>query len=91
MLGPLSLDFPYEVVEYERPRVLVFAGSTRCFTYRERVTFAPDGPGATIEWASAMDLGSLLALGNPILSLLYQHIGDDAIGGIARVLEACAR
>jgi hypothetical protein len=87
LLGPFGLDFPYEIVEYERPRVLVFAGRTACFEYRERVTFAQDGAGASIEWAAAMELRSLLAFGNPILSLLYQRIGDDATGGIARVLE----
>jgi hypothetical protein len=90
LLGPLGMDFPYEIVEYERPRVLVFAGSTEYFDYRERVTFAPDGTGSTIEWDAAMDLRSLLALGNPILSLLYQRIGDDATSGIARVLEDAA-
>ena len=67
--------------------MIVFAGRTQFFEYRERVTFAPDGTGTTIEWDAAMDLRSLLALGNPFLSLLYQRIGDDATSGIARVLE----
>jgi hypothetical protein len=90
LLGPIETDFPYEIVEYEAPRVIVFAGKTQFFEYRERVTFAPDGTdgtGTTIEWDAAMDLRSLLALGNPFLSLLYQRIGDDATSGIARVLE----
>jgi hypothetical protein len=87
LLGPIGMDFPYEIVEFERPSVITFAGSTRCFEYRERVTFASDGPGTMITWDAGMKLRSLLALGNPILSLLYQRIGDDATGGIARVLE----
>ncbi|HET6339784.1 MAG TPA: SRPBCC family protein [Polyangiales bacterium] len=87
LLGSLGMDFPYAIVEYEQPRVIVFAGRTQFFEYRERVTFAPDGTGTTIEWDAAMDLRSLLALGNPFLSLLYQRIGDDATSGIARVLE----
>lgn len=86
-LGLLELDFPYEIVEYERPRVVVFAGRTQFFDYRERVTFAPDGSGSTIEWAARMELRSLLVLGNPILSLVYQRIGDDATGGIQRALD----
>jgi hypothetical protein len=86
-LGPLGLDFPYEIVEYERPSVIVFAGRTPFFDYRERVTFAPDGKGTTIEWAAHMELRSLLAPGNLLLALMYQRIGDDATGGIQRALD----
>ncbi len=86
-LGPFQLDFPYEIVEYERPSVVVFAGRTQFFEYRERVTFARDGSGSAIEWDAQMHLRSLLLLGNPILSLVYQRIGDDATGGIQRALD----
>jgi len=86
-LGPLTLDFPYEIIEYRRPHVVVFAGRTRYFEYLERVTFTPDAGGTSIEWDANMQLHSLLALGNPILSLVYQRIGDDATGGIDRALQ----
>ena len=86
-LGPLTLDFPYEIVEYKRPQVLVFAGHTHFFAYRERVTFTPEQGGTSITWDAQMELQSLLTLGNPILSLLYQRIGNDATDSIARVLE----
>jgi len=90
LLGPLRLDFPYEIVEYARPRVLVFAGHTQFFAYRERVSFTPDAGGTSIEWAAEMKLHSWLALGNPILSLVYQSIGDDATSGIALLLDQAA-
>jgi ligand-binding SRPBCC domain-containing protein len=83
----LTLDLPYEIVEYERPQRLVFAGRTRCFEYREQVGFTPQGEGTAIEWRAAMTLHSYLALGNPILSLLYQRIGDDATANISRALD----
>lgn len=86
-LGPLRLEFPYEIVEYSRPRVVTFAGQTAFFRYREQVTFTPADSGTTIEWAAQMTLRSLLALGNPILALVYQRIGDDATGGIQRALD----
>jgi dehydrogenase/reductase SDR family protein 12 len=88
LLGPLGLDFPYEIVEYERPRVVTFAGKRPGFAYRERVSFTPLADGTRIEWAAHMELCSLLALGNPLLSLVYQRIGDDATSGIARALES---
>jgi hypothetical protein len=83
----VTLDFPYELVEYDRPRTLVFAGSTTFFSYRERVSFIAEGPGTTIDWDAEMRLASLLAIGNPILSLVYQRIGDDATSGIVPALE----
>lgn len=86
-LGLLELDFPYEIVEFQRPNALVFAGHTHFFAYRERVTFTPDASGTNITWDAEMELQSLLAPGNPILSLLYQRIGNDATSSIARVLE----
>jgi ligand-binding SRPBCC domain-containing protein len=83
----LSLDLPYEIEKYERPELLVVAGRTEHFEYREQVTFTPHGDGTAIEWRAAMTLRSLLALGNPILSLLYQRIGDDATSQIAAALD----
>jgi hypothetical protein len=87
LIGGLTLEMPYEIAEYDRPRVLVFVGTTRGFGYHERVTFTPDGPGTMIEYRAEMQLRSFLALGNPLLSLVYQRIGDDATSGIVRALD----
>lgn len=83
----LTLELPYTILEYQRPTKLVFAGTTALFDYRERVTISPVREGTRIEWDAHMQLRSVLALGNPVLALLYQHIGDDAVGGIAAALE----
>ncbi|HKU37886.1 MAG TPA: SRPBCC family protein [Polyangiales bacterium] len=82
-----SLEFPYEIVEYDRATQLVFAGKTRFFEYRERVSFHPEQGGTRIEYRAEMCLRSLLLLGNPILSLIYQRIGDDATSGIVPALD----
>ena len=87
LVAGLTLDFPYELAEYDRPRQLVLAGRTQFFSYRERVNFIAEGPGTTIDYDAEMRLSSLLAIGNPILSLVYQRIGDDATSGIVRALE----
>lgn len=86
LLG-ISFELPYEISEYERPVELLFTGRTRFFEYRERVSFSSEGEGTRIEWSAEMRLRSLLSLGNPVLSLVYQRIGDDATGGIAAALE----
>jgi len=87
LFAGLTLDFPYELVEYDRPRTLVLAGRTQFFAYRERVSFVAEEPGTTIDWDAEMRLASLLALGNPLLSAVYQRIGDEATSGIVPALE----
>jgi hypothetical protein len=86
-----TLDFPYEIEVYERPSRLVFAGSTQWFRYREEVTFAPEGSGTSITYSAYQFLQSILAIGNPVLSLLYQHLGDSATRGIVPALDRAAR
>ena len=84
----LTLKFPYEIEVYERPTRLVLVGCTRCFAYREQISFSPQGTGTSIEYRASMTLHAWLALGNPILALIYQRIADDATGGIVPALDA---
>jgi hypothetical protein len=86
LLG-VTLEFPHTIEVYERPSRLVFAGATQFFRYREQVSFAIDGEGTAIDYKAAMCLRSLLTLGNPILSLIYQRIGDSATRGIVPALD----
>src|ERR1700753_4123472 len=86
MLG-VTLEFPYTIEVYERPSRLVFAGRTRFFRYREQVTFAREGDRTSIDYSAAMCLRSPLARGNPVLSLVYQRIGDSATRGIVPALD----
>jgi hypothetical protein len=85
-----ELDFPYEIVEFERAVHVLFAGHTPFFEYRERVSFSAEPPGTRIEWDAHMSLRSILVFGNPVLSLVYQRIGNDATGGIVAALDRAA-
>jgi Polyketide cyclase / dehydrase and lipid transport len=82
-----SLDFPYEIAVYERATRVVFAGSTPWFRYREQVTFVHGSSGTQIDYSAHMHLRSLLTVGNPLLSLVYQRIGDSATSGIVAALD----
>jgi hypothetical protein len=81
------LAFPYEIEVYERPSRLVFVGRTGWVRYREQVAFAPDATGTRIDYTAHMCLRSILTLGNPVLSLIYQRIGDSATRGIVPALD----
>jgi hypothetical protein len=90
MLG-VSFELPYEIVRYERPTCVAFVGETRILSYREQVTFQSDGErGTIIEYRASLQLRGLFALGNPLLSLVYQRIGDSATGGIVAALDRSA-
>lgn len=90
MLG-VSFDLPYEIVRYERPTCVAFVGETRILSYREQVTFQADGErGTTIEYRAELRLRGLFALANPIMSLMYQRIGDSATSGIVAALDRSA-
>ena len=82
-----TLDMPYEIADYDRARRLVLVGKTWWVEYHEQISFSADGSGAAIEYDAHMQLRGLLALGNPILSLIYQRIGDSATSGILRALD----
>ena len=81
------LELPYEIVLYDRPLCLVFAGESAILRYRERVTFKPEAGGTCIEYDATASLKSIFALGNPILALIYQRIGNDATSGILSALD----
>ena len=88
----ITLDLPYEIAEYDRPCRLVFAGSTKWIQYREQVSFSADASGGTtIEYAAELELRSFLAIGNGLLSLVYQRIGDSATRGIVPALDHALR
>lgn len=83
-----TTDLPYRIVRYERDRRVVFEGQTWYARYRDDISFAPDGAGTALTYDARFDLRGVLWLGNPIMSLLFRRIGDDAVGGIARAVEA---
>lgn len=82
-----TTDLPYRIVTYEPHRRVVYEGQTWYARYRDDITFAPDGNGTALTYHAKFDLRGILRLGNPIMSILFKRIGDDAVGGIAAAVE----
>lgn len=82
----LKMHLPYEIVAYDPPRSLTLKGRTSYLSYHEIVTFVPKGEGCEITWEAEARLHSFLWLGNPIFSMIYQKIADQATSGIAAAL-----
>lgn len=87
-----ELQLPYEVLDLEPERRVVLAGRNRLLRYRDEIAFEPasgDGArGTRITYDARLALRGILAIGNPILSLVFGRIGDDAVAGIGRALGA---
>jgi hypothetical protein len=81
------LELPYTIEVYERPTLLVLRGRTSWCEYREQAAFRSDGGGANIDYDAELSLLGLLALGNPIVSLFYQRVANDATSGIVPALD----
>jgi hypothetical protein len=73
-----GMPLKYTIVTYDRPRELVLEGATPIVTYDDRITFAAEGSGTSLTYSARLDLRGLLAVGEPVLRLLFKRIGDDA-------------
>lgn len=84
----LRLDLPYEIEEYQQPGHLVVKGHTWFMSYREQIDFRSKEDGGTeIDYEAKLRLRSFLWPFNPLMSLVYQRLGDQATGGIAEALQ----
>ncbi len=90
----LSLDLPYEIVEYQRPHTLRIAGQTWFMHYHDSIAFAAADDAADdttdacrITWDKAVRLSAVLYAGNPALALLYRRVLEESTGGVLDALE----
>jgi hypothetical protein len=78
-----GMRLPYDVVGFEAPHGFVLAGETRLVAYRDRLEFASEGPGTRVRYEAELRLKGILAVGEPVLRLLFARIGRDATRDLA--------
>lgn len=83
-----ALPLPYEVVGFVPPRELTLAGETPFVRYSDRIEFRSLGPHTKVHYAARLELKGPFSVGDRLLQLLFQRIGDDATRQIAAVVEA---
>lgn len=79
----LANPLPYEVVAFEPPHRLVLAGANRVMRYRDDIEFVAAGADTRMRYAAELALNGVLAIGEPLLRLVFKRIGDDATRDIA--------
>jgi carbon monoxide dehydrogenase subunit G len=77
-----TLEFEYEILEYERPHRLVLRGTHEAVVSTDEISFLARGSGTRVTYEARLELTGLLRLADPLLNLLFQHIGRVAMRGL---------
>jgi hypothetical protein len=80
---------PYEIVEFDPPRVVAFRGETQTTRYHDRIQISEENGGTRLTYDAELTLRGLLEIGEPAFQLLFERIGRDATEPIpAAVIQA---
>ena len=83
---------PYEIVEFDPPRLVAFQGETKTTRYRDRIQLSALGDGTQLTYDAELTLKGVLEIGEPAFQLLFGKIGRDATDPIpAAVVAAVPR
>lgn len=77
-----TLEFEYEILEYERPHRLVLRGTHEAVVSTDEIGFLKRGEGTRVTYEARLDLTGLLRMADPFLQVLFQHIGRVAVRGL---------
>lgn len=79
-----GMSLPYDVVEFDPPRMFVLEGTSALYRYTDRLDFEPEGPEATLlRYAATLELRGPMAIADVMLRPIFRRIGDDATRDIA--------
>jgi hypothetical protein len=78
----------YETLEFERPRRIVLKAETSSLLSLDTITFVPTAAGCEVTYDARLDpKATLMKLANPMLSLMFKRLGDNAAKGLERELN----
>jgi hypothetical protein len=73
-----GMPLPYDVVAFDAPREFILEGESPVFRYRDHLEFSPDGDNTRLRYAAELELKGAFAVGESLLQMMFQRIGDDA-------------
>ena len=80
---------PYDIVEFDPPRVVAFSGETRTTRYHDRIQLSDEDGGTRLTYDAELTLTGPLGITDPVFQVLFEKIGRDATDPIpAVVVEA---
>lgn len=79
---------PYEIVEFDPPRVVAFRGETSTTRYHDRIQLSAEGSGTRLVYDAELTLKGVLELAEPVFQLMFEKIGADATQPIPAAVVA---
>jgi hypothetical protein len=76
------LPLEYEITEYQRPARLVLVGGDASVRSIDEITFVPRPGGTRVTYEARLELSGVRRLADPLLHVLFQHIGRVAVRGL---------
>ena len=83
-VGPIRLVDHMEITEWEPGTLIVIEGTGEKATARDEILFAdgPDG-GTAITYTATLGMKGVLKVAEPFLKGTFNHMGDEAVAGLA--------
>ena len=78
----------YRVVEYRPPSTVTFRGVNSSVVSTDRITFEPWDGGTRVTYDAVLVLKGPLRIADPLLALVFNRVGDRALAGMRRTLQA---
>ncbi len=85
--GRREMTLRYEVSEFDPPHGLTAVARTGLLTSTDVVSVTPSPGGTDVVYDATLTLRFPLSLGDPILSRVFNRIGDKAAAGLERALD----
>ena len=90
-LGGRVVHMEYRISTFEPSNRVVLVGNGSGISAVDEIRFVPAGTGTRIDYAADIRLGGALRIVQPFLGRQFARIGRDALDGMRRTLDACAR
>ncbi|MDQ2676213.1 MAG: SRPBCC family protein [Actinomycetota bacterium] len=81
----------YETIEAERPSRLLLRADTGSVVSLDEITVREVAAGTELVYDARLEPKGLVKVADPVLSLLFKRLGDNAAKGLARELDGEVR
>ena len=81
-------ELSYEIVAFDRPHLVTLRGENATVVSLDTITFEATDAGTRLTYDADLTLKGALRLGDPLLKLVFGRIGDAAVGGLTKRLDA---
>lgn len=86
--GGREMELKYETVELDRPNRVVLQSGNSSTEIRDTMTFKPVQEGTEVSYDANVAPKGLTKLIDPVLTLVFKRVGDNAAKGLREALGA---